>query len=110
MKTSSRLRNGMGTALLILAALIFLPPLVVDKLDAWHEAPSLLAENSRLIEQCGLGVRVDLSRWFYTYRFSGSNAYAKFRATAISSVCNKSLIVELKKQGNVWQLVEWKDY
>lgn len=94
----------MWIALLILAALILVPPLFAEKLDAWDAAKLLLPKEPRLIDQCGPDSRVELSRWFYTYRFSGESAQAKFRGRVLSASCDRRLTVELQRQTGTWKL------
>lgn len=81
----------------------FLPPLFAGRLEAWDLARQSLSADTRVIEQCGIDARVELSRWFYTYRFSGENAYAKFRGQVKSATCDRKLTVELRRQAGVWK-------
>jgi hypothetical protein len=75
----------MWIALLVIAALILLPPLFAERLEAWGAAKQLLPKDPRIAEQCGADAQIELSRWFYTYRFSGESGYAKFRGRVKSA-------------------------
>ena len=104
MSARSQLRRGAWIALAIVLGLVFIPPMFVEKLDAWDAAKSLLRNDQRLIAQCGEDVRVDLSRWFYTYKFSGDNAQARFRGRVVSASCDRRLTVGLLRQAGEWRV------
>lgn len=104
-KRSSRLRQGAWIALAVVVALLLIPPMLAEKLDAWDAATGLLDKDPRLIAQCGDDVRVDLSPWFYTYKFSGDYAQARFRGRALSNSCDRSLTVEVQRTAGKWQVV-----
>jgi hypothetical protein len=104
MSTRSKLQQGAWIALVIALGLTLIPPLVVDKLDVWDAAKGLLRTDQRLITQCGRDARVELSRWFYTYKFSGDNAQARFRGRVTSASCDQRLAVVLQRQGGQWRV------
>lgn len=102
MSTRSLLHRGAWIALAIVLGLVFIPPIFAEKLDAWVAANTLLRADQRLIAQCGGDAHVDLSRWFYTYKFSGDSAQARFRGRVVSALCDRRLTVELKRQAGEW--------
>jgi hypothetical protein len=104
MSARPQLRRGAWIALTILLGLVLVPPIFVEKLDAWDAAQDLLRKDERLIAQCGEDARVNLSRWFYTYKFSGDNAQARFRGRVVSASCNRSLTVGLQRQAGEWKV------
>jgi len=106
MSTLARWRQGAWTAFAVVLGLVFIPPMVADKLDGWDAATNLLAKNQQLIETCGADVRVDLSRWFYTYRFSGENAQARFSGQAMSKTCHLRFAVHLRREDGEWKVTE----
>ena len=106
MSARSKFRRGAWIALAIVLGLVFIPPMFADKLDAWDAAKSLLRTDQRLVAQCGGDARVDLSRWFYTYKFSGDNAQARFRGRVVSATCDRSLTVGLQRQSGEWKVSE----
>ena len=107
MKTSkTRAVSGLKWALLIALSLIFLPPLLVGFLPVWEEAKNLTIQNKRLIELCKAPANVELSRWLYSYKFSGKFANASFNGQVTSTDCNKNFHVKLKKNTLVWEITE----
>lgn len=106
MTARNRFRGGAWWAVAITAALVFAPPLLAHKLDAWDAAKELLPAEPALVAECGRAARVDLSRWFYTYKFSGENARAKFRGRVASATCDRSFTVELKRSSGEWAVTK----
>lgn len=104
MKT--RFREGAWFAAAIAAALVFIPPLFAHKLDGWNAAKELLPAEQALVAACGKEMRVDLSRWFYTYQFSGDNAEAKFRGRVTSPSCDRGFTVELRSRSDAWKVTK----
>lgn len=103
MNVRVRLRQGASVALLVSAGLVFIPPLFADKLEA-DAANTLLPTDQRLTAQCGADSRVELSRWFYTYQFSGESAQARFRGRVVSPSCDRRFTVGLRRQANGWKV------
>lgn len=101
---SQRLRRGSLYALIVIGVLILLPPLFAHKLDAWEAAGRLVPLHSQVVEQCGTDAKIVLSRWLYSYRFSGDNAYAKFRGHIATSSCDRSFAVELERRNEQWTI------
>ena len=93
-------------ALAVVLGLVFIPPIFVEKLDAWDAAKNLLRNDQRLIAQCGDDAHVDLSRWFYTYKFSGDNVQARFRGSVVSASCDRRLTVGLQRREGEWKLTD----
>jgi hypothetical protein len=104
MSTRIKLRQGASIALAIVLGLTFIPPLIADKLDAWDAAKALLRADQRVVATCGAEARIDLSRWFYTYKFSGDSAQARFRGRVVSASCDRRLTVELNRQAGEWKV------
>jgi hypothetical protein len=98
------LKKGAWIALVILISLVFVPPMFADKLEAWDAAKNLVRVDPRMIARCGVEPRVELSRWFYTYKFSGDSAQARFRGRLVASSCDLRFTVAVHLERGVWVL------
>jgi|GEM_PF-6007121 len=106
MSTGSRLRSGAWVAVATILGLVFIPPMFAEKLDAWDAAKTLLHADQRLKSVCGDDARVELSRWFYTYKFSGDDAQARFRGRVVGVSCDRPFTVGLNRESGKWKLAE----
>ena len=102
MNIRSKLQQGAWIALAIVLGLIFVPPMFAEKLDGWDAAKALLRADQRVVASCGPEARIELSRWFYTYKVSGDSAQARFRGRMVSASCDRNLTVELQRRAGVW--------
>lgn len=104
MSTRSKLKQGAWIALAIVLGLTLVPPIFAEQLDAWDAAKALLRTDRTVVAYCGADARVELSRWFYTYKFSGDSAQARFRGRVVSTTCDRRLTVELRQQAGEWRV------
>jgi hypothetical protein len=102
----TRAISGLKWALFVTLSLVFLPPLLVGFLPVWVEARNLTIQDKRLVELCKAPANIELSRWLYSYKFSGESASAAFNGQVTSADCNKSFHVKLKKNALVWEITE----
>lgn len=100
--------SGIKWAALVALALVFLPPLLVGFLPVWAEAKNLAERDKRLQEVCGPPATVSLSRWFYTYRFSGESGSAAFNGEIEGEKCQRQIRIALKKIDSTWQVSDIK--
>jgi hypothetical protein len=109
MNFRGRLKYGLITGGIITFALVFLPPLFAHRLEAWVAAERLLPIEPKLVSVCGSDVKINLSRWFYTYRFSGEDADARFNGMVHSKTCEKDFVVQLKRNNHRWEInnISW---
>jgi len=98
MKLGKRLRQGLVWGAIVAVALVVLPPLFANHLDAWSVAPGLAESDPRLITRCGPDAKVQLSRWFYSYGMSGDHTSAAFRGTVASATCRGDVKVSLERR------------
>lgn len=96
--------SGVRWALFIALALVFLPPLLLGFLPVWPDAKDLSANDKRLLDMCKSPANVELSRWFYTYKFSGESGDAVFSGQVVGVDCEKRFRVRLKKKASVWAI------
>src|SRR5688572_14861800 len=110
MSLTTRLKRGVLWGGAISALLILVPPLFVDNLDAWEAALVLLTDEKRIGAVCGPDSKVSLSRWFYTYHFSGGSAHARFNGVVSSPMCEKSFTVQLQNNNQRWEIndIHWR--
>lgn len=101
---NQRLRGGLWVSSVVIACLVFIPPLVADQISIWRDAPAMVAADPRTIERCGAGARVELSRWFYTYKFSGEWSQARFTGSMASGLCKQRFYVVPSRDGGAWQI------
>ena len=95
-------KNGFYISIFVLLALIFLPPVFVSSFEVWEIAHTLSSKNQDIVRACGKENQVNLSRWFYSYKFSGETASAKFRGTVKSKQCKRKFSVELRMDRGSW--------
>lgn len=96
--------SGLKWAVFIVLSIVLLPPLLVGFLPVWAEAKTLVAQDKRLTELCKAPTSVELSRWLYSYKFSGESANAAFNGQVISAGCHKSFQVKLKRNALAWEI------
>lgn len=98
------IRNGVQWAVFVIFLLLFVPPIVVSWLPVWSTAQSLAMNDSNISIACGKPGKVTLSRWFYTYRFSGEFEHAVFRGSVQEGDCERRFRLRLDKAGTSWRI------
>lgn len=104
MRSGFDFRRGAWAALGVLLSLIFVPPIFADRLDAWEAANALVSADKRIIAKCGAEPRVELSRWFYTYRFSGEFAEARYRGRLVGAMCDLRFNATVRRETGSWAI------
>jgi hypothetical protein len=104
-------RLGVCVACIVIVGLIVIPPLIAPHLDEWEAAASGLPATREVQLACGNNATIELSRWFYSFKVSGANGYAKFRGRASSAICNRSFVVEQERRNYTWRIdkVTWDE-
>lgn len=98
--------SGIKWAVFVTASLIFLPPLLVGFLPVWVDAKTLVSQDSRVTALCKAPATMELSRWLYSYKFSGESADASFNGVVAGADCNKKFQVRLKKKAEIWVITD----
>jgi hypothetical protein len=98
--------SGLKWASLVVLSLVFLPPLLVGLLPVWADAQNLVAQDKRLIGLCKAPTNVELSRWLYSYKFSGESANAAFNGQVNGAECHNNFHVKLQKNALAWEITE----
>lgn len=98
--------NGFHWAVAVVFLLLFVPPLIAPWLPVWDAAQSLAAKDARVVTACGKPGSVVLSRWFYTYRFSGEFEHAVFRGSVQQGDCERRFCLKMDRTSGPWRVSE----
>lgn len=104
MKFKKRALGGLRWAAAVIIFLVFAPPVIAPWLPAWEAAHELAAKDGRLRGACGEPSTLKISRWFYTYRFSGDVEHAVFRGSVNRGECERSFRVRIDRSGGPWRV------
>ncbi|MDM0122590.1 hypothetical protein [Variovorax arabinosiphilus] len=96
--------SGLKWAAFIAVALLFLPPLLIGFLPVWEHAKKLAQSNEQLRGVCPSHASIKLSRWFYTYKFSGESAESAFNGTVANRDCSRKFNIRFKKTDEIWAI------
>lgn len=96
--------NGIQWAVAVVFLLLFVPPLIAPWLPVWDAAYSLVEKDARVVTACGKPGSVTLSRWFYTYRFSGEFEHAVFRGNVQQGDCERNFRLEMDRTDGSWRI------
>lgn len=97
-------RFGARWAILVTVLLLAVPPIVASWLPSCDATLAELRSSPELISRCGPESRIELSRWFYTYKFVGSSSNARYRGAANGKGCNVSFVMKMQGESGDWRI------
>jgi hypothetical protein len=101
-------KNGIKWGVVVVVALLFVPPVVVSWLPIWSDANGIAMQDERLKNACGKNGEISLSRWFYMYKVSGDYEAASFSGSVNSIGCNKKFRIDIERNGGAWSVTKLK--
>lgn len=95
-------KYGFFISLVVITLLIFVPPVIVIQTKLWGAVNEFSRTDVSLVGVCGPSAVIEVSPWFYTYKFSGQNHLAEFRGSIASAACKRSFRIRLRNTGADW--------